>query len=112
MGIPVTFRRRHRCGSISTPWSELPQGIIRRAILSSTIRDSLCVPRRQRHTRHAPAGHLTFLNGTLVSNIVIATRRVATDTIDYVATDEDGLTATSTRTILIEPATTVTSSVQ
>jgi hypothetical protein len=47
-----------------------------------------------------------------VSNIVIATRQVATDTIDYVATDEDGLTATSTRTILIEPATTATSSVQ
>ncbi len=39
-------------------------------------------------------GLQTFLNGTLVSNIVIDTSQVATDT--------DGLTATSTRTVLIE----------
>ncbi|HZM02867.1 MAG TPA: hypothetical protein VFC44_07570 [Candidatus Saccharimonadales bacterium] len=32
-------------------------------------------------------GYKTFLNGTLVSNIVIDTSQVATDTIDYVATD-------------------------
>lgn len=32
-------------------------------------------------------GYKTFLNGTLVSNIVIDTTQVATDTIDYVATD-------------------------
>lgn len=43
-----------------------------------------------------------FLNGTLVSNIVIDTSAVATDTIDYVATDNAGNTATSTRTVIIE----------
>lgn len=49
-------------------------------------------------------GLKTFLNGTLVSNIVIDTSQVATDTIDYVATDQFGLTATSTRTVIIEAA--------
>jgi hypothetical protein len=44
----------------------------------------------------------TFLNGTLVSNIVLDTSAVATDTIDYVATDTAGNTATSTRTVVIE----------
>ena len=48
-------------------------------------------------------GYQTFLNGTLVSNINLDTSQAATDTIDYVATDQDGLTATSTRTVLIEP---------
>ena len=48
-------------------------------------------------------GIKTFLNGKLVSNIVIDTTQVATDTIDYVVTDPAGLTATSTRTVLIEP---------
>ena len=52
----------------------------------------------------ANLGYQTFLNGTLVSNIVLNTSQVAADTIDYVATDTDGLTATSTRTVLIEPA--------
>jgi len=47
-------------------------------------------------------GYQTFLNGTLVSNIVIDTSAPATDTISYVATDGTGLTATSTRTVLIE----------
>jgi hypothetical protein len=47
-------------------------------------------------------GYQTFLNGTLVSNIAIDTSQLATDTIDYVATDTDGLTAASTRTVLIE----------
>ena len=47
-------------------------------------------------------GTTTFLNGTLVSNIAIDTSQVATDTIDYVATGTDGLTATSTRTVIIE----------
>jgi hypothetical protein len=50
-------------------------------------------------------GIKTFLNGALVSDIVIDTSEVATDTVDYVATDPTGLTATSTRTILIELAT-------
>jgi hypothetical protein len=49
-------------------------------------------------------GIKTFLNGTLVSNIVIDTSSVATDTIDYVATDSAGLTSTSTRTVLIKAA--------
>jgi hypothetical protein len=44
-------------------------------------------------------GYKTFLNDTLVSNIVIDTSEVATDTIDCVATDTAGLTATSTRTV-------------
>jgi hypothetical protein len=48
-------------------------------------------------------GIKTFLNGKLVSNIVIDTSSIATDTIDSVATDSGGLTSTSTRTILIEP---------
>jgi hypothetical protein len=46
----------------------------------------------------------TYLNGTLTSNIVIDTTQVATDTIAYVATDQSGLTSTSTRTIIIETA--------
>jgi hypothetical protein len=37
-------------------------------------------------------GIKTFLNGTLVSNIVLDTSHVATDTIDFVATDGAGLT--------------------
>ncbi len=59
-------------------------------------------------------GYQTFLNGTLVSTIVIDTSEVATDTIDYVATDNDGLTATSTRTVIIEgiAATTTATSTQ
>jgi Domain of unknown function (DUF5011) len=48
-------------------------------------------------------GIKTVLNGTLVSNIVIDTSSVATDTIDYVATDSQGQTSTSTRTVIIEP---------
>jgi hypothetical protein len=44
----------------------------------------------------------TFLNRALVSNIVIDTSEVATDTIDYVATDTWSNSATSTRTIKIE----------
>ncbi|HTV27707.1 MAG TPA: hypothetical protein VMF32_07980 [Xanthobacteraceae bacterium] len=47
-------------------------------------------------------GYQTFLNGTLVSNIVIDTSVAATDTIDYVVTDQDGLTSTTTRTVIIE----------
>jgi hypothetical protein len=39
-----------------------------------------------------------------VSNIILDTSEVATDTINYVATDQTGLTATSTRTVLIEAA--------
>jgi hypothetical protein len=47
-------------------------------------------------------GIKTFLNGQLTSNIVIDTTQAATDTIDYVATDQSGLSSTSTRTIIIQ----------
>jgi hypothetical protein len=46
-----------------------------------------------------------FLNGQLTSNIVIDTTQAATDTVDYVVTDQSGLTAASTRTIIIDPVT-------
>jgi len=49
-------------------------------------------------------GLTTYVNGTLTSNVVIDTTQAATDTIDYVATDQSGLTATSTRTVIIEAA--------
>ena len=49
-------------------------------------------------------GYKTFLDGALVSNIVIDTTQVATDTIDYVATDTWGNTATSTRTVITKAA--------
>jgi hypothetical protein len=51
----------------------------------------------------------TFINGVLTGNILIDTSQVATDTIDYVANDTCGNTSTSTRTVVIEAA---TSSVQ
>jgi hypothetical protein len=38
----------------------------------------------------------------LVVLVQIDTSQVATDTIDYVATDQNGLTSTSTRTVIIE----------
>jgi len=46
-------------------------------------------------------GIKTYLNGALVSDISLDTSQVAADTIDYVATDENGLTATSTHTVII-----------
>jgi hypothetical protein len=49
-------------------------------------------------------GYKTFLDGALVSNILIDTSQAATDTIDYVATDTWGNTATDTRTVIIEAA--------
>jgi hypothetical protein len=55
-------------------------------------------------------GITTFLNGMLVSITMFNASEIATDTIDYVATDEDGLTATSTRTVIIEPAAEATTS--
>jgi hypothetical protein len=44
----------------------------------------------------------TFINGVLTGNILIDTSQVATDTIDYVATDTWGNTATSVRTLIIQ----------
>ena len=53
------------------------------------------------------AGHdlgvKTFLNGLLVSDIVIDTSTTTTDIIDYVASDTWGNTATATRSVIIEP---------
>jgi hypothetical protein len=43
----------------------------------------------------------TVLNGAPVSNIILDTSQAATDTINYVATDQAGLTATSTRTVIV-----------
>jgi hypothetical protein len=45
----------------------------------------------------------------LSGNILIDTSQVATDTIDYVATDTWGNTATNTRTVIIDAATASTS---
>jgi hypothetical protein len=47
-------------------------------------------------------GITTYLNGILTSPVQIDTSAAATDTIDYVATDQNGLTSTSTRTVIIE----------
>jgi Domain of unknown function (DUF5011) len=44
----------------------------------------------------------TFVNGIEMTPIEIDTSTVATDTIDYVVTDGQGLTSTSTRTVLIQ----------
>ena len=52
------------------------------------------------------AGHdlgvRNFLNGALVSDIVLDTSTTSTNPIDYVATDTWGNTATATRTVIIE----------
>ena len=47
-------------------------------------------------------GITTYVNGAPMNPIQLDTSAAATDTIDYVATDQSGLTATSTRTVLIE----------
>jgi len=44
-----------------------------------------------------------YLNGQSVPSVQLDTTQAATDTIDYVATDQSGLTSTSTRTVIIEP---------
>jgi hypothetical protein len=46
----------------------------------------------------------TFINGVLSGNILIGTSQLATDTLDYVATDTWGNTSTSTRIIIIDSA--------
>jgi hypothetical protein len=52
------------------------------------------------------AGHdldvRTFLNGTLVQTISLDTSTTTTYTIDYAATDTNGLTATSTRQVIVQ----------
>jgi len=49
-------------------------------------------------------GIQTFVNGTEMSPVQIDTTQAATDTIDYVATDQSGLAATSTRTVIVDAA--------
>ena len=49
-------------------------------------------------------GIQTFVNGAPMSPVQLDTSQAATDTIDYVATDQTGLTSTSTRTVIIESA--------
>ena len=44
----------------------------------------------------------TYINGVETSPVQIDTSQAATDTIDYVATDQNGLTSTSTRTVIID----------
>jgi hypothetical protein len=46
----------------------------------------------------------TFINGVLSGNMLLDTSQIAKDTIDYVAIDTWGNTATSTRTIIVESA--------
>jgi hypothetical protein len=47
-------------------------------------------------------GVVSYLNGALVSPIQIDTTQAATDTIDYVVTDLNGLSPTSTRTVIVQ----------
>jgi hypothetical protein len=47
-------------------------------------------------------GITTYLNGIETSPVEIDTSAAATDTIDYAVTDQNGLTSTSTRTVIIE----------
>ena len=47
-------------------------------------------------------GITTYLNGSPMNPVQLDTTEAATDTIAYVATDQNGLTSTSTRTLIIE----------
>jgi hypothetical protein len=47
-------------------------------------------------------GITTYVNGVEMSPVQVDTTQATTDTIDYVVTDQSGLTATSTRTVIIE----------
>jgi hypothetical protein len=49
-------------------------------------------------------GITTYGNGAPMNSVQIDTSTVSTDTIAYVATDQNGLTSTSTRTVIIEVA--------
>ncbi|MDR3570896.1 MAG: tail fiber domain-containing protein, partial [Candidatus Pacebacteria bacterium] len=44
----------------------------------------------------------TFVNGVATEPVAIDTTQAATDTIEYVVTDQNGSTATSTRTVIVE----------
>jgi hypothetical protein len=47
-------------------------------------------------------GITTYVNGAPMNSVQLDTSAAATDTIDYVVTDQDGLTSTSTRTAIVE----------
>jgi hypothetical protein len=47
-------------------------------------------------------GITTYVNGIETSPVQIDTSAAATDTVDYVVTDQNGITSTSTRTVIIE----------
>jgi hypothetical protein len=49
-------------------------------------------------------GITTYVNGAPMNPVQLDTSTTATDTIAYVATDQNGLTSTSTRTVIIEAA--------
>jgi hypothetical protein len=49
-------------------------------------------------------GITTYVNGAPMNPVQLDTTQAATDTIDYVATDQTGLTSTSTRTVIIQAA--------
>jgi Domain of unknown function (DUF5011) len=49
-------------------------------------------------------GITTYLNGSPMNPIQLDTTQAATDTIQYVATDQNGLTSTTTRTVIIQAA--------
>ena len=53
-------------------------------------------------------GIKTYVNGIEMSPVQIDTIQVATDTIDYVAIDQNGLTSTSTRTVIIDAPSIIT----
>jgi hypothetical protein len=68
------------------------------------------LPWRHRDRQRRPRSLLpTFTNSVLSGSVLIDTTQVATDTIDYVATDTWGNTSTSTRTVIIEAAATLPS---
>jgi hypothetical protein len=50
-------------------------------------------------------GITTYVNGTPMNPVQLDTTQAATDTIQYVATNQSRLTSTSTRTVIVEPAT-------
>jgi Domain of unknown function (DUF5011) len=49
-------------------------------------------------------GITTYVNGAPMNPVQLDTTEPATDTIQYGATDQNGLTSTSTRTVIVEPS--------
>jgi len=60
-------------------------------------------PERSPKAADLNLGITTYVNGTEMNPIQLDTTQAATDTIAYVATDSQGLTSTSTRTVIIQP---------